>query len=435
MDRYGVAGPLLDELRRIRGGNGDVPLYPNLVRDLCAIKAGDYDETAAHVCAVLCGWAYSDAEVVATMMVRLGLERNRCRYIGLVNGAMLVSSKAYYIQSDCGKVGLLVYQGTDPFNAVSWATDANVAPIAIPVDPQTTSGGRRAQVVAKGKELDNKPLVHGGFYINQRATWFDVQSTLLDALEGKSVLAAVPRQESANTLRTDRPPTDKLEALFVTGHSLGGAMAAIAAFRLAHDTSPTARDIVDKIRGVYTFGQPMIGNLAWAKMLMSDEKRYGLLTRGLFRHVFDCDPIPSLPPAEAGSFVHTGVELRTPVPLPDQPTWRRQAHTVKRTPMKSLELPLSFLAFVKRQLPGLTVFNGGALALPEVTIASFGTGPLLPLLKAVSPIVPKLVAPLLARLSLAIPKLNMPFSIYDHLPANYVLCSTPANKQNEFGDF
>ena len=71
-------------------------------------------------------------------------------------------------------------------------------------------------------------------------------------------------------------------------------------------------------------------------MLMSDEKRYALLTRGLFRHVFDCDPIPSLPPAEAGSFVHTGVELRTPVPLPDQPTWRRQAHTVKRTPMRLL---------------------------------------------------------------------------------------------------
>jgi hypothetical protein len=286
MDRYGVAGPRLDELRRIRGGNGDVRSYRNLVRDLCAAKPGDYNETAAHVCAVLCGWAYSDAEVVATMMVRLGLERGRCRYIGLVNSAMLVSSKAFYIQSACGRVGLLAYQGTDPFNAVSWATDANVAPIAIPVDPKTTSGKERAQVVTKDKkELDSKPLVHGGFYINQRATWFDVQSTLLDALQGTSVLAGVPRRESADTLRTDHPPTNELGALFVTGHSLGGAMAAIAAFRLAHDKSESAEKIVKKIRGVYTFGQPMIGNRAWANMLTSDEERSTLLTHGLFRHV------------------------------------------------------------------------------------------------------------------------------------------------------
>jgi hypothetical protein len=95
--------------------------------------------------------------------------------------------------------------------------------------------------------------------------------------------------------------------------------------------------------------------------------------------------------------------------------------------MKSLELPLSFLAFVKRQLPQLKVFDGGRLALPELTVTSFGTRPLLALLAA--------VPPLATRLSLAIPKLNMPFSIYDHLPANYVLCSTPRNKQNEFGDF
>jgi hypothetical protein len=443
MDRYGVVGPSLAAIRRIRGETTEVPLYPNLVDDLCKVERYAYDPIAAHVCAVLCGWAYADAEVVATMMVRLGLERNRCRYIGLINDAMLISSKVYYVQSRCGKVGLLAYRGTEPFNLSSWATDANVAPIAIPVDPPAAGESKRVQVVQRGKSLDKRPLVHGGFYVNQRATWFEVQSTLVDALRGQSVLHDIAVKNPSPVDGgdgEDGKDLSQLEALFVTGHSLGGAMAAIAAFRLAHDRkAPEAADLVKRIRGVYTFGQPMIGNEAWASMLTDDEGRYALLTKGLFRHVFGCDPVPSLPPHEAGSFVHTGVEYRTALPPGDHPTWQRQPPGVRRGAMPASQLPLSFLAFVNRQLPGFDILDGGTLPLPPVTVQSLDVlrGSLvqrLPQALVKTAVLPALT-PLVAKIDVEIPPLEADFNIYDHLPANYVVCSTPPDKLNEFGDF
>ncbi|HXX66575.1 MAG TPA: lipase family protein [Polyangiaceae bacterium] len=334
MDRYGVAGPSLKSLRTLRPHDtAHVPVYHNLVAHLCGVAQRHYDATAAHVCAVLSCWAYADADVVATMMVRMGLERNLTRYVALINDAMLVSSKAYYVQSRCGRVGFLVYRGTEPFNLLSWATDANVSPIAIPVPGPGERPGHPLRLArgesGGGREKNGRqPLVHNGFYINQRATWFDVESTLVEALQGRSVVANVERRsvvaDPASAEETIVAPTNALEALFVTGHSLGGAMAAIAAFRLAHDhDNPMARSIVDKIRGVYTFGQPMIGNDVWARSL-DGNPQYALLTRGLFRHVYNDDPVPSLPPVEAGTFTHTGVEYRTPVDLPVQPYWVSQ---------------------------------------------------------------------------------------------------------------
>src|SRR5262249_20358123 len=150
------------------------PVYPRLVDDLTRAGTG-YSRQAAHVCAVLSGWAYSAQETVATMMVRLGLERNRCRFISLVNDTMFVCSNAFLIQSECGRLALLAYRGTEPVNFVNWLTDADVNPITLPVP-----GGRA---------LDGEPArIHGGFYRNQRATWFDVEQGLRLALDGRSIL-------------------------------------------------------------------------------------------------------------------------------------------------------------------------------------------------------------------------------------------------------
>ncbi|HXX66574.1 MAG TPA: hypothetical protein VEK07_05310 [Polyangiaceae bacterium] len=59
--------------------------------------------------------------------------------------------------------------------------------------------------------------------------------------------------------------------------------------------------------------------------------------------------------------------------------------------MKVGQLSGSLLAFIERQIPGQWLFH--------------------------------------------LPFFKHQYSIYDHLPANYVLASTPLGKQNEFGDF
>jgi hypothetical protein len=73
------------------------------------------------------------------------------------------------------------------------------------------------------------------------------------------------------------------DPLFITGHSLGAALATLAA---------AGR----KVQGVYTFGSPRVGNQAFVDSLKGTN---------IFRVVDDQDVVPTLPPEGLG-FVHAG---------------------------------------------------------------------------------------------------------------------------------
>ena len=81
--------------------------------------------------------------------------------------------------------------------------------------------------------------------------------------------------------------------LFVTGHSLGGALAIIAAERLQ-------RELKINASGVYTFGAPRVGSAAFAETYNAS----GLGDRS-FRLIHGLDIVPTLPPSALG-FRHAG---------------------------------------------------------------------------------------------------------------------------------
>lgn len=85
--------------------------------------------------------------------------------------------------------------------------------------------------------------------------------------------------------------------LFVTGHSLGGAMAFLAALRLAKLQFP--------VHAVYTFGQPRTGDSIFAADYDA------ALRDASFRFVNQEDAIPALPPWGLG-YRHCGVEVFMP---------------------------------------------------------------------------------------------------------------------------
>lgn len=96
--------------------------------------------------------------------------------------------------------------------------------------------------------------------------------------EGFEVVRAQVQQALAQV--TNRP-------LWITGHSLGGALALVAAAFLAGQPAP-------RIAGVYTFGQPRVGDPDFCA-------RYDAILGGItFRCVNDRDPVPHLPPRELG---------------------------------------------------------------------------------------------------------------------------------------
>src|SRR5262249_44787967 len=81
------------------------------------------------------------------------------------------------------------------------------------------------------------------------------------------------------------------------GHSLGGALALLAAWRFKRKTVPTHQ--------TYTFGGPMVGNAETAQAIDRE------LPDRVFRYVNDQDPVPKLPTLSllANSYSHCQKEM------------------------------------------------------------------------------------------------------------------------------
>jgi hypothetical protein len=349
------------------------PVYPDLEARLLRARRHP-DPVVAHVMATCAAYAYSGAETVSMIMARLGLEQNHCRMISTSVDAMFIRSTAFVIQSANGRVAILCYRGTEP-DVASWMTDADVAP------------ERMAYRIG-----DPRATVHAGFYRNVRATRYEVMAALKRACRGLSVRAPLPDQ-------ADVPSMEGLEALYVTGHSLGGAMAAMTAVMVRHERKFShGGDIAGRLRAAYTFGQPMIGDPRFARACERD----AFLRDNVIRYVYDRDVVPHLPPKTAGPYRHFGREFRYEVP-----------HL--RHGVLGLSRYLGHTYDTRRgDLREQTAPAGQALSL----LGGFG---LAALAFAGSRIQPLRSLPAV-------------YSLEDHRPQHYLTCLTPPGVQNEFGD-
>jgi hypothetical protein len=91
-----------------------------------------------------------------------------------------------------------------------------------------------------------------------------------------------------------------LKPLFITGHSLGGSLAVFAAMELKRQKFLIAQ--------VYTFGQPRVGNAAFARLCD------WTLKGNYFRVVFQEDIVPRVPhlPSVTDMYCHAGIEIFFP---------------------------------------------------------------------------------------------------------------------------
>jgi hypothetical protein len=284
------------------------PVYAGLVEELLAAHRRPTDERnelVAHVLGACAGYAYSDADTVATIMSRMGLDAHACVRIAQTVDAMFIYSTAYLLQSRCGRVVVLCYRGTAPAILGNWIGDADV--------------GSETLSLASAPGLLR---VHAGFHRNLRATRLAIVEELRLALQARSLLDAHEK--------VDRP----LEALYITGHSLGGALAAL--FALTLDGQGEDRAIAQSLRAIYTFGQPLVvgGELPPASEPVAGR---------LFRHVFERDPVPALPPLGWGVLTHFGHEYRHV-----EGRWQRSATPVAQL-LNLREIPLSVFALFATQ--------------------------------------------------------------------------------------
>lgn len=325
------------------------PVHPDLVDRLVA--AADHpDAVVAHALGTCSGYSYSDGATVATIMARLGLEGNRCVELSTTVDAMFIRSTVFVVQSDDGRVVIVSYRGTEPANVVNWLTDVDIYPERVELS-----------FPGAGSDFD----VHGGFYRNVRATRVEVVDTVRRALEGRSVLAG------------GGPVAHPCESLYITGHSLGGALAALLGVMVV--VRPEYAAIAARLRGVYTFGQPILGSRALARACDA----HPFLGANVIRYVYGNDVVTRLPPRPTGRFAHFGRELRY------DPVGGRREWVHSRSPRTQIsnlvELLLAPLSFVTRQVPSLQRIHRGA-------------------------------------------------SLHDHLPHHYVAALTPEGVRREFDD-
>lgn len=322
------------------------PVYEEL--DKALLAESHPDDIVRHVLAVCAGYTYSDTSTLSTMMNRLGLEDARCVAVPMTVDAMFIRSTAYVIQSGDGKVVIVSYRGTEPANVINWLTDADVDTELVPYLPSDASGGERH-------------AVHAGFYRNVRATRFAVVDLLRRALHGQSI---GPSNESEAV----RPA----EAIYLTGHSLGGAMATLLTIML-HENSKYA-DIAPHIRATYTYGQPMV-----ATKELADACAAKPFANSVFRYIHRADLVPHLPPRESGEFKHFGREFQC------------DRHSRQVCPAGRV---------------GQTGGIGIVIGLAAMVTGVFELLRLIPL----------------------------PYSLADHGPHHYITALTPADKRSEFGE-
>jgi hypothetical protein len=263
-----------------------------------ALLDGQYDKQLAYALALVSGWSYAEHTTVVRQLARRGIDADVTK-IACTNDAMLLVSTAYFVRSKCGRLGVLSFRGTEPANLINWLTDANST--------------LRPFVYGQ---------VHSGFYSNVEVIWDDISNVLRAAAANEPAASDALPVLPAGAGKYEHP----LQSLYITGHSLGAAMAVVAAACLLHEPDG-ARGWDSILRGVYTYGQPMVGTAEFAV-------NCDVLFRGrYFRHVYNDDLVPRVPPKTVHNFTHFGQRRYSPsadAPWSDQ-TREDQAPTLLET--------------------------------------------------------------------------------------------------------
>ncbi|AKF07899.1 lipase family protein [Sandaracinus amylolyticus] len=270
-----------------------------------------YSPAAAYVAATASAWAYSDPETLRAQMEDLLEVPITGAVFPATNAPMYLDTNAFFLrtteQDPSKRLGILVYRGTELTSVGDVLADAFVETVPFP---------------ARNFRVGN---VHGGFYFGMEAVWKRVYSMLVHERVGELIIA---------------------------GHSLGAAMAVLTAAQIVkeaeQDRDRRFRDVRASLRGVYTFGQPAVGDAGFARWM--DEKRLGQI---VFRHAYGADVVPYLPTSDvAGNFEHFVSGVWT-APRHESALWIGPNHTSTFPVARwfAAALATAGVDFVRRRLP------------------------------------------------------------------------------------
>ena len=301
------------------------PVYPDLVDRLAdPPSTSEPDRVIARTLATASAYCYADdIGVMTTSLSRLGLSDNVTTAVTQTIDAMLIYTSAFLTRSADGRVGVLTYRGTMPTSMVNLALDFDMrgSPLGEP-------GAARPRRTARLRSLPDGGQVHEGWYLNLRATEHEITSVLEAWVDGG------------------------VEAIYVTGHSYGAAQSVLMGYQLAAH-SP---EIFAKVRGIYSFAQPMVGNREFA------DAAGPALEGRLFRFIYEKDVVPAIPMTAARPhYVHFGPEYHIKLGQVGEGQWPPAPAKRNTKQITSFDMPFVFAGMPFELLGHRNPFPGRSL--------------------------------------------------------------------------
>ena len=159
-----------------------------------------------------------------------------------------IDTQAFVAGND--QVIIVAFRGTEPNNINDWKTDFKFQKFPVLLANST-----------------QKVNVHRGFWQALDLVWNEITA----------YIRTFPEQG---------------QSIWLTGHSLGGALATLAAFRLSQSSEFS-------LSGLYTFGQPRVGKWGFANFFNKSQRNK------IFRFVNNNDFVTFVPPFLFG-YAHVG---------------------------------------------------------------------------------------------------------------------------------